>query len=172
MTHYRESMAHASEHARAQHYLIIGPWDHAGTRTPESGSRGISFGKASLLDMNKLHKDWYDWTMKSGTKPEFLKDKVAYLCARHRRGRLALRAHARVDNDRGAAALPHVERRRAQTTLFASGALAPEKAGGSIASRSLRHDPLDTSSEKVDAIEVQRHAHRSALRSFSRAANT
>src|SRR5436853_7494635 len=28
--------------------------------------------------MKKLHKDWYDWTLKSGTKPEFLRKRVAY----------------------------------------------------------------------------------------------
>jgi putative CocE/NonD family hydrolase len=28
--------------------------------------------------MNKLHKDWYDWTMKGGPKPDFLKNRVAY----------------------------------------------------------------------------------------------
>src|SRR5205823_11526224 len=29
-------------------------------------------------DMNKLHKDWWDWTLKSGAKPDFLKKRVAY----------------------------------------------------------------------------------------------
>src|SRR6185437_11100781 len=58
--------------------LIIGPWDHFGTRTPGAEYGGIQFGKASLLDMNRLLKDWYDWTMKDGTKPAFLKNKVAY----------------------------------------------------------------------------------------------
>jgi putative CocE/NonD family hydrolase len=28
--------------------------------------------------MNKLHKEWYDWTMKGGKKPAFLKKRVAY----------------------------------------------------------------------------------------------
>jgi putative CocE/NonD family hydrolase len=31
-----------------------------------------------MLDMNKLHKDWYDWTLKDGKRPEFLKKRVAY----------------------------------------------------------------------------------------------
>jgi putative CocE/NonD family hydrolase len=38
----------------------------------------LKFGEASMLDLNKLHKEWYDWTMKSGAKPEFLKKRVAY----------------------------------------------------------------------------------------------
>ncbi len=39
---------------------------------------GLTFGDASVLDLNHLHKEWYDWTMKGGPKPEFLKKRVAY----------------------------------------------------------------------------------------------
>jgi len=60
------------------HYLIIGPWDHAGTRTPKKEFGGLEFGENSLLDMNKLNKEWYDWTLKGASKPEFLKDKICY----------------------------------------------------------------------------------------------
>ena len=67
-------MKHGSAEAKAKHYLIIGPWDHAGTRTPKKEVGGLVFGDASVLDLNQLHKQWYDWTMKSGAKPEFLKD--------------------------------------------------------------------------------------------------
>ncbi len=76
--YYRSHMKYGTEKAKAQHYLIIGPWDHAGTRTPKKDVGGLTFGDASLLDMNKLHTDWYDWTLKSGPKPEFLKKRVAY----------------------------------------------------------------------------------------------
>lgn len=75
---YREHMTNASPAARARHYLILGPWDHAGTRTPAAEVGGLTFGAASLLDMNDLHRQWYDWTMKGGAKPEFLKKAVAY----------------------------------------------------------------------------------------------
>src|SRR5262249_17397828 len=62
MEFYKRHMRLASPDARAKHYLIIGPWDHAGTRTPRKEVGGVKFGDASMLDMNKLHKDWYDWT--------------------------------------------------------------------------------------------------------------
>jgi putative CocE/NonD family hydrolase len=78
MAFYRAYFAHASQAGKDRHYLIIGPWDHPGTRTPQAEVSGLKFGDASLLDMNALHKAWYDWTMKSGPKPEFLKDKVAF----------------------------------------------------------------------------------------------
>jgi uncharacterized protein len=78
MTYYRRHMQYGNADAKAKHYLIIGPWDHAGTRTPRKEVGGLTFGDASLLDLNHLHKEWYDWTMKGGPKPEFLKKRVAY----------------------------------------------------------------------------------------------
>jgi len=78
LSYYRDHFRATSAEAKARHYLIIGPWDHAGTRTPQEEYAGIKFGSASLLDLNALHKDWYDWTLKDGKKPAFLKNKVAY----------------------------------------------------------------------------------------------
>jgi hypothetical protein len=78
MTYYRNHMASASPEARAKHFLIIGPWDHAGTRTPTDEVSGIKFGSAAVLDLNDLHRQWYEWTMKGKAKPEFFKDQIAY----------------------------------------------------------------------------------------------
>jgi putative CocE/NonD family hydrolase len=38
----------------------------------------LKFSPASLLDLNNLHREWYDWTLKAGPRPEFLKERVAY----------------------------------------------------------------------------------------------
>jgi uncharacterized protein len=81
MYYYRQHMQYGSEQAKANHYLVIGPWDHAGTRTPNREFGGLKFGEASMLDLNKLHQDWYDWTLKGGQKPDFLKDRIAYYVA-------------------------------------------------------------------------------------------
>jgi putative CocE/NonD family hydrolase len=78
LAYYRRHMRYGSEKGRARHYLLIGPWDHAGTRTPKEEVGGLKFGKASLLDLNQLHREWYDWTMKDGPKPKFLKKRVTY----------------------------------------------------------------------------------------------
>ena len=78
LTFYRDHIANASSETRAKHFLVIGPWDHAGTRTPTDEVAGIKFGSAAIIDLNDLHRQWYDWTMKNGAKPEFLKDRVAY----------------------------------------------------------------------------------------------
>ena len=78
MTWYRTYMKLASPEQKARHYLIIGPWDHAGTRTPQAKVGGVEFGPDSLVDLPKLHVDWYNWTMAGGPRPEFLKKAVAY----------------------------------------------------------------------------------------------
>jgi hypothetical protein len=78
LTYYREHFQHGNHDALLKHYLVIGPWDHAGTRVPEDEVGGVKFGPASLLDLKDLHRQWYDWTMKNGPKPSFLKKQVAY----------------------------------------------------------------------------------------------
>lgn len=77
MEYYRNHMASKSP-ARETHHIIIGPWDHAGTRDPKIEFGGLKFSDTAILDMNKLHQDWYDWTMKDGKKPDLLKKRVVY----------------------------------------------------------------------------------------------
>ena len=78
LTYYRDHLANASPETRAKHFLIIGPWDHAGTRTPTDEVGGVKFGPGAMVDLNDLHRQWYDWTMKTGPKPGILKNQVAY----------------------------------------------------------------------------------------------
>jgi putative CocE/NonD family hydrolase len=78
LAYYRDHLRYAPAAVRDRHYLIIGPWDHSGTRTPKAQVGGLTFGDASVLDLNDLHKQWYDWTMKDGPRPKFLEDKVSY----------------------------------------------------------------------------------------------
>jgi putative CocE/NonD family hydrolase len=58
LTFYRDHLANASPEVRAKHFLVIGPWDHAGTRTPTDEVGGVKFGSASVLDLNDLHRQW------------------------------------------------------------------------------------------------------------------
>jgi putative CocE/NonD family hydrolase len=75
LAHHRRHVANAPD---APHYLVIGPWDHAGTRSPRREFAGIEVGPASLVDLRRLHLEWYDWTMRGGAKPAFLQGRVAY----------------------------------------------------------------------------------------------
>lgn len=78
MEHYRNHMRHGTAAAKAMHYLMIGPWDHAGTRVPQQRFGGLDFGPASVFDMGELEADWFDWTMRGGKRPERLPKRVAY----------------------------------------------------------------------------------------------
>lgn len=78
LRHYREHMRNTPADGRARHYLVIGPWNHAGTGAPSVAFGGIECGAAALLDLAKLTREWYGWTLQGGPKPEFLKAPVAY----------------------------------------------------------------------------------------------
>ncbi len=78
MTYYEQHMKHGNPEGKSNHYLVIGPWSHAGTRNPVTKLGGLTFGSDSKLDMNKFHLDWFNWTLKNGKKPEFLHDQVSY----------------------------------------------------------------------------------------------
>ena len=78
MEHYRNHMKHGSASAKAKHYLMIGPWDHAGTRVPQRSFGGLTFGEKSVVEMEQLEADWFDWTMGNGPQPKQLPKRVAY----------------------------------------------------------------------------------------------
>ncbi|HEY3662758.1 MAG TPA: CocE/NonD family hydrolase [Chthoniobacterales bacterium] len=58
--------------------LLIGPWDHTGTQHPIKTINGLPIPENAVLDMNKLHADWYDWVLGRGPKPTLLNDRVTY----------------------------------------------------------------------------------------------
>ncbi len=81
LTYYERHMMYGSSAGKAKHYLLIGPWDHAGTRTPAREVGGLTFGPASMMDLNTLHKEWYDHVMKKGPLPKALAKRVVYYVA-------------------------------------------------------------------------------------------
>ncbi|MFC2163734.1 CocE/NonD family hydrolase [Acidobacteriota bacterium] len=78
MTYYLEHMECGTAEGKEKHYIITGPWSHAGTRTPIKKLASLVFGDNSVLDIDKLHCEWYDWILKGGKKPDFLKKRVCY----------------------------------------------------------------------------------------------
>jgi putative CocE/NonD family hydrolase len=89
LAHYTRYMRVATAEGKARHFLVIGPWDHAGTRTPQAEFGGLKFGPASLVDLPQLHLDWYRYAMEGGPRPEFLKKTVAYYVTGAERWRYA-----------------------------------------------------------------------------------
>ena len=76
--YYRRFLRHTSSKEAADILLVIGPWDHLGTQHPQKVIDGLSIPDAAVLDMNKLHADWYDWVLGRGPRPALLRDRVTY----------------------------------------------------------------------------------------------
>jgi len=140
-TYYRRHMQYGTAEAKANHYLIVGPWDHAGTRTPKAEVGGLKFGAASVLDLNKLHTEWYDWAMKAGPKPEFLKKRVAYYLV----GADEWKYADSLESIANTTKTFYLSSNGAAGDIFHSGALSEGKPGAAAAAvDSWTYDPLDT----------------------------
>lgn len=61
------------------YYLVIGPFDHYGSQGyPVAELNGYTIDKVGLLPINSLMYEWFNYQLKDGKKPEFLKDKVNF----------------------------------------------------------------------------------------------
>lgn len=82
MSFYRDHMATTDATTRADSYLVIGPWDHAGTREPKRNVGKDDLGEGSVIDMRRLNLQWYDSVIKGGAmgkkRPAFLSKPVVY----------------------------------------------------------------------------------------------
>jgi uncharacterized protein len=145
LTYYREFMAHASADERARHYLVIGPWDHAGTRTPKAQFGGLTFGPRSLLDIPKLHLQWYAWTMQGKAGPEFLRARVAYYVMYADRWRYADTLEGVTDHTQALRLSSNGE----ATDVFSAGTLAQVGAEGRP--DHYAYDPRDIDAAKLEA---------------------
>jgi putative CocE/NonD family hydrolase len=76
--YYRNFMKYAQSEEKKNHYIIIGPWNHSGTRQPMREIYDLKFGDRAVIDMNKIQLDWFNWTLKGRSQPEFLKGRVSY----------------------------------------------------------------------------------------------
>jgi uncharacterized protein len=77
LAYYRRHMA-AGGPGAAKHDLLIGPWDHAGTRTPTPSYAGVTFGESSVLDMAALQAGWLRWALDGGERPALLRKPVTW----------------------------------------------------------------------------------------------
>jgi uncharacterized protein len=77
---------HTQRNPRAQHYLLVGPYNHA------SGNRGTidvlgdaidtvdgyRIDPAAHIDLGTLRYQWFDYVLKGGPKPAILQDTINY----------------------------------------------------------------------------------------------
>jgi len=155
LSFYRNHIANASPEVRAKHFLIIGPWDHAGTRTPTDEVGGVKFGSNAIVDLNDLHRQWYDWTLKNGPKPEFLKDQVAYYLIAA--GNSGANGEWKYANDfetlSADSTIFYLDSKDGDANgVFRSGMLTQKRTGEGV--DNFTYDPLDTSrGENVEGVE-------------------
>jgi len=76
--YYRNFMKYAQSEEKKNHYIIIGPWNHSGTRQPTHEIYDLKFGDRAVIDMNEIQLDWFKWTLKGRSQPEFIKGRVSY----------------------------------------------------------------------------------------------
>lgn len=150
LEYHRRHMRYGSPSAKQQHHLIIGPWDHPGTRTPKREVGGLTFGEASLVDLNKLHKEWYDWTLKDGNRPGFLKKRVAYYVTGAEEWKYA----NNFDEISNKKLSLYLSSQTGSEGAFAAGTLNGRKPKDSPPD-SFTYDPLDTRMAEVEKDEVK-----------------
>ncbi len=70
---------HNRYNKNANHYLVIGPYDHwGGQRRPAKNLMGYEIDSVANVSMMELAYDWLDFILKGKSKPELLKGKVNY----------------------------------------------------------------------------------------------
>lgn len=147
LAHYSRYMQAASPEGRARHFLVIGPWNHAGTRTPQAEFGGLKFGPASLVDLPQLHLDWYRYAMEGGPQPDFLKGRVAYFVTGAEKWRYADSLEAVT----GQSVRFYLDSTGdAAHDLYTAGTLARDRVGHGTADHYL-YDPADVSLARLES---------------------
>lgn len=127
MEYHRRHMEHGDPRWTARHFLVKGPWDHAGTTLD-----------TIAYDMRRLAREWFDWTLRDGERPPLLRDRIAYLVGP---GRAEWRHASSLDAIPASTRLlyltPSIDPRGDAGTLTAE----PATSGGTLRFAS---DPLET----------------------------
>lgn len=78
------AMLNLQEHYRhnpqAEHYLLIGPYDHFGAQSAfkQPVLRGYAIDPVAQMDTSTITFQWFDHVMRGGPLPELLKDRINY----------------------------------------------------------------------------------------------
>ena len=80
------ALHHLREHYRyrpgAEHYLVIGPYDHfsgqRGTVVAGNNVRGYTVDPVAQIDIGQLRYQWFDHVFKGAARPALLQDRINY----------------------------------------------------------------------------------------------
>ena len=70
---------HYTYNANANHYLVIGPYDHGGAiQVPSPELDGYTLDSIANISFSKLCFQWFDYILRDSTKPDILRNKINY----------------------------------------------------------------------------------------------
>jgi uncharacterized protein len=71
---------HYQYNPQAEHYVVIGPYDHFGTHRPQKAPilRGYPIDPVAQFDTPELIYQWMDFVMRGGARPSLLKDRINF----------------------------------------------------------------------------------------------
>jgi uncharacterized protein len=71
---------HYKYNPNADHYLLIGPYDHIGSQRSHKDPvlRGYAIDPVAQIDTPEITFQWLDYIMRGGPKPALLQDKINY----------------------------------------------------------------------------------------------
>jgi len=70
---------HHKYNPRAEHYLVIGPFNHYGAQDPPAPSiGGYAIDQVAKINTTEVVFQWYDYVLKGKPKPQLLQDKINY----------------------------------------------------------------------------------------------
>ena len=78
LRYYREHLTAAPANTTDRHYLLMGPWDHAGTREARASVGGLQLSENAAPDLLQLHIDFFNWILRDGKRPALLQGRVNY----------------------------------------------------------------------------------------------
>ncbi len=81
LVHHARWAQYAPTSAQSRSHLLIGPWDHAGTRSGLPRVGDLEFAPAAAVDLNEVRYRWYRSVLFDDRLPELLSDPVVYYLA-------------------------------------------------------------------------------------------
>ena len=79
MYYFNNHQKYGNAKAKANHYLLIGPYNHGAAQwAPPAAQRGENLENEALIPIYKYVIWWFDWVLKGKKMPDFIKGQITY----------------------------------------------------------------------------------------------
>lgn len=78
LSYLSQHEAHGAPQGVDRHLAVIGPWDHAGTRSGSAIASGVDFGAGGAMDLTALTLGFFDWVFGRAPRPAALGQRVTW----------------------------------------------------------------------------------------------